>query len=305
MTTSTARYVPTDKRPLVTFKDRHLRESWPKADSARCHLFEAVNIVGEAMHGDLWTGQELCVVRWDISPDQEAASAGWGQQGRIARGGTPDTVIPSAAGKLVDPETLRQAAALGRRLKQEAWEENLRATRRLTDAVEWLAAECRDGRLHSFVRFQTGGRLFDMQASEWNRDNPLQDFLSGGGFERMFPVGATHQKFPVYIFIDRASLASAVAVFGRASAPVPMADLARLSPYLRLAVTLALENDYTSPDVVDKRSVREAEVSEAWATALPGVPKSENMVRAIASVIGFPDPKAIATGQRRKARRGG
>lgn len=324
MTILSGRYLPSDKRPLVTFKDRHLRERWPKADSARCHLFEAVGIVGEAMHGDLWTGQELGVVQWDVSPDQEAAlarrtanptpppsppprsiaSTDWGAPNRIARGGTAGTSMLATTASAGDAEQgddlsrRLEAAATVHKLKQAAWEDNAAATKRLTGAVEWLAAECRDGRVRSFVRFRERGALMDMQPHEWNVDHPVTEFLVEGGFERLFPVAASFQKFGVYIFIDRASLASAVAVFGRASAPVPMAELARLSPFLRLAVELALQRNYVEGGNTDPEKVRKAAVRHAWPSAFPGVEPSDAAINAIAKVIGFPDMDALQRGIR-------
>ena len=44
--------------------------SWPKADSRKACIFEAICIVGSAKFGADWTGKELQALDWPVQPQQ-------------------------------------------------------------------------------------------------------------------------------------------------------------------------------------------------------------------------------------------
>jgi hypothetical protein len=180
--------------------------------------------------------------------------------------------------------------------RQIRWKLNLEASARLVASVEWLAQGCRDEELTAFARPRTVGDLWPMFAWEWNIENPLQNIVSDGGGKRYFPE--FKQTWDVYVFFDRDAVTHAISVFEHAPVGVIEADLAQLSPYLRMAVKLALRHGYTSPEAAETAPVREAHIRAAWSDALPDIPESKTMVEAIAKITGFPNPNAIQQGQR-------
>lgn len=294
--------------PMVDFSS-----SWPKADSGKCSIFEAIVLVGRAKFGPAWTNTELGALHWAEQPAEAEAR-------RVAISKLPLRKPPpivhspySRTSRMIVPvdkdhrshvlarerhfANLAHQAAVEQ--EQRQWEANNLAFSRLSGVVDWLAQQCRDGSLRTFYRFATGGALFEMAPSDWNVDRPLQMFVADGGYKRWFVNNGNSNQWPVLIFLDRDQLTKAVAAFSHAPETIAVAALERLSPYLKLAVRLALAKGYCSPDAADTQPVREAEVAAAWDAALPGVPLSKTAVEAIAKVMGFPNPTAILQGKSR------
>ena len=296
----------TNRKPLVDAKFAVDRSSWPKADSGKASIFEAIYIAGSAKFGTDWTGNELQALDWPVQP-QEAHDRSLLPAMLNSGGGAPGS-RPSRSIARPDNGLLEQLARTpnahvrdywAERTKplicaeQAAWVENKQARNRLSTTVEWLAQRCRDGQLVAYARLVGGGTLFPMDPSEWNVENALQRFVCEGSFKRYFREGA--QTWSVYAFFDRAAIEAATATLANVPAFLSDLDLQRVSPYLRMAVKLALAKGYTSPESPDTQAVREAEVRAAWQEAMPGVPQSEKAIEAIAKVIGFPNPTAIRT----------
>ncbi len=300
----------TQKRPLISHPDIANPAKWPKADSGRCCIFEAVNIVGGAMFGDAWDQRELTASHWPLSPIDAAKNANRPTRAppppsrSIVSPHNPGPSTNEAEAKSSDAHVLafalhKEIVERARQIESEQalWEANKRATERLARAVEWLAQQCRDGVLKSHWRLASGGLVLQMLPSDWNVDDPLASFLPEGGYERWERGTAGLFKSKVYIFLERDELTKAVSTFAHAPVLVREQDLAMLSPLLRLAIKLALKNGYTSPERQQTEDVRKAEVRAAWAAAMPDVPDSGNNVEAIARVMGFPNTKAIRQGQ--------
>lgn len=287
---------------------------WPKADTGKCCIFEAINMVGRAMHGDRWDNSELRALDWPMPPAdaEELRLAELRKPVAVSKAPPPASITNvnygQTPGRTSAPITRNYDSHVSARWQHEhanlvqgeqaLWETNHAALARLLAATEWLAQQCRDKVINAFVRFQTGGMLSEMQFWEWNVDTPLFTFVASGGFNRWYVELNPPQQFPVFIFFERDAIARATATFEHAPSIIAETDLARFSPYLRLAVQLALAHNYTSRAQAETAPIREAHARQAWSAALPGVPESRTVMEAIAKVIGFPDIPAIKQGQR-------
>ena len=63
----------TPRSPAITFPTIGSVDTWPKAESSKCCIFEAVNIVGRAQFREKWTGAELMSLVWIESPETAEA----------------------------------------------------------------------------------------------------------------------------------------------------------------------------------------------------------------------------------------
>lgn len=283
------------KYRIIKSPDATNKECWPKAPSKYVFIFEAINIAGSALFADDWTGKELAVVHWVESPKAERARArlplgkGGGARGSHS---FKNASIPLPRHKDFHEQDWRAEQ------RQPIWEENGRALERLEQSVEWLAQRCRDSVLTAHARLKdVGGNLYPMRAGEWNVESPLFHFVINGGRKRLFSQLKYSGPFESYLFFDKAELLDVLKREPDAQLLVGEADLSRLSPYLQMAVRMALRHGYTSREACDSTPVREAEVRSAWSELLPDVPFSGKALQAIAKVIGFPDSKAIAAGK--------
>lgn len=182
--------------------------------------------------------------------------------------------------------------------RQPLWEENLAAAKRLADCFEWLAQCCRDGELQTFARLTKGGDLYPVNAEEWNVDSPLAEFvIEGGPLRRFSELGYRGGPFASYLFFDKEELSAFLAKRLDAKTTVSETDLSRLSPYLRLAVRVALERSYFDRSSCETKDVREAEIRRAWPDLMPEIAPVESTVRQLAKLMAFPDPMAIEQGK--------
>lgn len=276
--------------PTVQFPD-----AWPKAPSQYAFIFEAINIVGASLCGDEWTGKELLAITWLESP--------WSERLRM-RVWRPSPPVPHSLASPRPPARSKpepiehkkdwQAATLNK-----DWEANSLALERLNRSVDWIAERCRDGELTSHLRLRVGGGpLLPMKAHEWNVDAPLFTFVMNGGNNRICHEFKHAGPFETFVFFERRQLIDTLKRDPDAPLIVAEADLARLSPYLRLAVQVALQRGYVDRKNCDTKDVREAEVTAAWPDYLPDLEPVPAMVQAIAKVMNFPDPEAIERGRR-------
>lgn len=302
----------TDRKRAITFPTLGNPTTWPKADSERCCIFEAINIVGSASYGSAWIGDELCAWIWPIAPKEAQARS----DDRRATKAPPfvTQMHTAGAGRLIRPSTeeveaadhhveawFRNKAALRRKLaledEQTRWEMNRASLDRLTGAIEWLAQQCRDNRVTSYYRWRIGGQLVQMAPADWNIEFPLEKFAASGGYKRWFANAKPPAEYPVYIFFDRAAVEQAASMFSQRPKKVPIADLTALSPYLRFAIELAKSRDWAGVDATF--DARCADVRAEWTSGMGDVPMSTLMVESIARVGAFPNPKAIRHGQMR------
>lgn len=301
------------RKPLINAKFANDRSGWPKADSSKAFILEVICIVGGAKFGAEWTGREVQAQDWPLQP-QEAHDRSLSRAMLNSGGGAPgsrprslhqsNNPLLEQLAKTPDAHVRDYRAERTRQLvraEQADWVENQQARDRLSATVEWIAQRCRDGELIGYVRLVAGGTLYPMEPSEWNVENALQKFVCEGSFKRYFRGAA--QPWTVYAFFDRAAVEKATATLANAPAFLSDLDLQRVSPYLRMAVKLALAKGYTSPESPDTQAVREAEVRAAWHDSMPDIPQSKKAVEAIVKVIGFPNPTAIRQGTASRSRK--
>lgn len=295
------------KYRIIKSPDVANRGTWPKVPSNFVFIFEAINLSGSALFGEDWTGKELAAVQWLESPKEQRAR---GKQpapingGGGAGGSRSYSVTPARQPLKFDHD--EHVLDWFAEQRQPIWEENERATERLLNCVEWLAQRCRDGDLTTYWRSRLGGfEVRPMRAAEWNVDNPLSTFVITGGNNRHCWELRNGGPFEVFVFFDKGELAQVLASQPNAPLIVGEADLSRLSPYLQMAVRMALKHGYTSREACDALPVREAEVRAAWCDFLPDVQMTGKAVEAIVKVIGFPDNRAIQAGQLAAARKQG
>lgn len=306
----------TERTPIIEFLNLRNRDGWPKADSSKCSVFEAIELVGSATFGPDWTGEELHSLHWFVAPkvaederlrrmNMPAPINSGGGAGIVRRFEPPP---PPQRQHVVDwidhiSETRRAEAVAS---EQELWEANRALASRLTNVFDWIASKCRDGELASFCRFKTGGQIMPVGPHEWNIEFPIARFLAKGSYSRWFVNVQPPKQWDVYMFFDRTNLQQAIVSLAHSPVVVPVHAIDALSPYLKLAVKLALAKGYISEADDETQPVREAEVKAAWDEALPDVPWSETAGQAIAKVMGFPNANAIRQGrQARLAEKGG
>lgn len=279
---------------LIRFPAAQWPDSWPKAPSQYAFIFEAINIAGASLCAGEWTGKELLAILWLESP--------WGERLR-SRVWRPNPPVPRSIGSprplsRSKPEPIEhrkdwQAATL-----HKDWEANNLAVSRLNRTVEWIAQKCRDGDLTSFWRMRIGGgAVRPMMAHEWNVDAPISTFVTDGGHKRYCPELQNPGPWETYVFFERRQLLDILERDPEAPLIVAREDLARLSPYLRLAVHIAMKRKYFEGEKIDKAAARSAEIEAAWKDFLPDVPMTPAAVTSLTKLIGFPDRKAIERGQ--------
>lgn len=275
---------------LIRFPNPTYEGGWPAAESSKLFILGAVQAVGAALHGDDWTGKELTVAGWPESPIVTLRRSRQPKPRGIAIDRTPP--LPKTTAKLKAEDEAAEK-------RHVAWIENGRALERLMKAVNWLSQRCRDGDLKPYARPAGGGEVMPMRASEWNIDNPLEQFVKKGGCRRVFHIGGyASPPMDSYIFFDRAELQEVLAREPDAPQIVGQADLTRLSPYLRLAVHIALARGYFDGAACDTQDAREEEVRAAWPNFIADIEPVDSTIKQIAKLMAFPDRKAIELGKR-------
>ena len=289
---------------IIKFANVGNPDAWPKAASQYISIFGAIELVGLSLFPEGWNGSEQRAVNWARSPREMEKPAKF-NSGGAAPGNSriPERKIgrPLITQDLLPREFTHQQNAhvyawhVERRQRQ--WEENKQASARLLAVVNWLAQRCRDGHLISYARLKSGGGLLPMADSEWNVDDPLVTFVCSGGHKRYFREFRSPGPFEVYLFFAKLDLQVILDRFALVPVNVAELNLARLSPTLQLAVRLALRKGYFSKATCETQPVREAEVRAAWPDELPDIPMTENSIKTIARMMGFPDRVAIERGK--------
>ncbi len=293
---------------IIQFVGAENPACWPKAASDEICIFEAVDTVGKALSGDEWTGEEFGSIVWVASPKLEAAlknklapiNTGGGALGS-ARRSQPSRTSFASFPRAPNAHVL----AWYLELRDQHWERNNQRVKRLTAAVEQVAQWCRDGQLQSFARLRSGGPLWPMTSSEWNLDNPLKTFVSEGGNRRYFSNFTRTGPFECFVFFKKSRLSVLAGTLSHSSGAIEQADISKLSPYLQLAIKVALANHYFSASDCETQPVREAEIEQAWGLFMPEVPTSKTAISAIAKVMAYPNATAIEQGKAGPRKKGG
>lgn len=275
---------------LIRYPNPTYEGGWPAAESSKIFILGAVAAAGAALHGENWTGREPVALRWPESPKDALARSRKPIPTSISSNRLP---LPRKTPKDLEAE---DADAIKR---QVAWVENGLAVARLMRAVNWLAQRCRDGDLKPYARPASGGEVMPMLASEWNIDDPFEQFVMKGGNRRRFISGGyASPPMESFVFFDRTELQEVLAREAGAKLEIGTVDLSRLSPFLRLAVRVAIEQGYFSDSATPKIAARAYQIEVLWNEYLPGVPFSPSAAEQLARFIGFPDAKAIENGRK-------
>lgn len=280
---------------IIQFPAVQMADRWPKAASQFVCIFEAVNVAGAALCGEEWTRGELLAVSWPESPRGKRMMA------RLVR---PTPPIPHSLAnpyqkRPAKPEPIEHVNEWHTEKLNEQWEANGKALKRLNQSVDWIAQKCRDGELKAFWRFRLGGGpLREMNAYEWNVDAPLFTFVSEGGNTRYCRELKNQGPWETFVFFEKQQLLDVLKREPDAPLIVAEADLARLSPYLRLAVHVALQRRYFDRDSCETKDSREAEIEAAWNKFIPDIAPVRSTVEHLAKLMTFPNPEAIGQGQK-------
>lgn len=278
---------------LIRFPTVQSPDAWPKAPSQYVSIFEAVNVVGATLCRDEWTGKELQTITWLESPWSERLRM------RIWRPRpVPDSISSNHRLANLKSEPIEHVKDWQAVKLNKDWEANSRAQKRLNRTVDWVAQKCRDIELTSFWRLRVGGSISPMRADEWNVDAPLTTFVIDGGNKRYCHELTRPGPWETFIFFEKRQLLDALRREPNAPLIVAEADLARLSPYLRLAVHVALQRHYFDRDSCETKDTREAEIEAAWAKFIPDIAPVKSTVKQLAKLMTFPNPEAIGQGQR-------
>lgn len=236
---------------------------WPKVDSSRLFILDAVQEAGAAMFGDEWTGEEINALKWPVEPvvvykqnlDAKLIAA------RHERHYNIPMSIASSGGSRPKQETAeefeaRKSATINSILEQQKiippfvateqsdWERNKADFLRLSSVAQWLGQRCRDGDINTFYQFCGGQRLFELERSQWNCTDEFLGWLSNGGKKLWHQPGAMAGSWQdTYFFVCRSSFTNAKSKLNHAPVLIKQEDISKLSPDLRLAVQLAVKHE--------------------------------------------------------------
>ena len=233
---------PVFENPREPFIDRLLvadPSQWPKADSTKCFILKAVNIVGSAMFGSDWRGNELSVLNWPIEPNVAYDS----YQKNLTRYREDRAEfakfhgLTSMTSNEINAHVQSYYEHISRLVElkwlqgeQIAWETNQAATVRLEGVASCLAQKCRDGDISGFYRMKDGGRLNPMVPEDWNVEDIVSKFLAHGGYQRWFNDSPPAQQLPVFIFFDKSEIEATAAMLQHNVISKSATDLSHVSP---------------------------------------------------------------------------
>lgn len=185
---------------------------WPKADSTKCFILKAVDIVGSAMFGSKWNGNELSVLNWPIQPkfaysayQENVTKYSEVQAGLVKFHGLTNNEFNAHVLSYYE-HISRLTGLKWLQHEQDAWETNQAASVRLEGVASCLAQKCRDGDISGFYRMKGGGRLNPMVPDDWNVEDIVSKFLANGGYQRWFTDSLPAQQLVVYIFFNTSEI---------------------------------------------------------------------------------------------------
>jgi hypothetical protein len=221
---------------------------WPKCSSSLVFIWEALNIAGKAIHGDGWSGAELDVLDWPISPRDQLIAARRSEAEQRLR--APKNIYPASRPGIRRSREIEYRESYSEHMKdwwaqklRPSWERNHSALDRLHRTAEWLHTRFREGEIGSSTRFVAGGGdPVPIPPSEWFCEGAFLKRFVPGRYDRLLP--RLSRVVAVYIFVDRSDLERAIAALAlpqvvmSGTSPAGL-DVESLSPYLRLALFLA------------------------------------------------------------------
>ena len=293
--------------PKILAKDLHDVERWPKVASSKVFVLHAIQLIGQRMYGPKWTGDELFVSVWPISPLSEfenalaadlKAAQGMAFNERLKHLHTK--ILPG--GKYPDSETdhdimkaqliqqchsASDAPRPANVMKAESdWSANKHAMDRLKQVVTWLGDVCRNGTVRTFYKVTDWQQIATLSAHKWNCVQDLEYWYPKAGAEISVQNGNFTVKKAVHFFLDSVGLEAAMAALAHAPVEIPVARLDLLSPDLRLAVSVALELALFEVNAPGNKRIKQR-IGES--AKLAGREISVRKIEDMASVMRWPD----------------
>jgi hypothetical protein len=186
------------------------RKKWPRASDEFVYAWEAIDLVGAALHQAQWLPSDLfCKV-----PGKAPNVARWELKGK--RPASEDKAFWDRA--------------------QDQWDENVAAHTRLLEAVEWIGTELRNDRLTAYTL--SSGGMRKVGPGHWfGIDAENVAFLWGKIGDR-------------FVFLDMAQLRGRCASLGQIAAAPALANTSdlHLSPYMKMLLAVIEAERVTAED---------------------------------------------------------
>lgn len=275
----------------------------PKCSSSYLFIWDAMELVGRAKFGDDWTGSELDVLNWPVSPiverdqRQESFRKLFAQPQPMpalkVRKSSPPILMPSVLSENYSGHATTRLADQKLRERETVWAANVAALCRLRGSSNWLLEQFRNGQIRAFSRsVGKPGEPVAMPPDEWFVEDTFKTRFVAGRYDRWLP--RMTRPTPAYIFVDRAGIERAISTLANASAVVTTTDLSACSSYLRFAVAFSLK--YRDNLGEWSRPAIEAQLRQDWNMANPTDQMSPTMAERMSYVVKAPDPGAMAIG---------
>lgn len=276
---------------------------WPKCSSSLVFLWEALLIAGRAKFGADWTGQELNVLDWPVSPNSDSERQ-VEQEKKLAAQTRPALKLgsrsPPVPGSILLHEDFSshvwaQRLYVYTRTQQIAWEANRSALARLRETSQWLHDQFRNSLIPTFAReVGTPSEPVALPPNEWYCENTFASRFATGQYKRW--LHQPSRLTAVYIFVDHAALEAAISTLPNANAVFTTADLLNCSPYLRFAVAFSLKHCREIHGWPRESLWRQ--IRDDWNASNPADPMFDTMAKRMSHVVSQHDPEAIAAGKK-------
>lgn len=244
------------------------REFWPKVESSKMFVLEAVNYVGRSEFGEKWIGDELQAVVGAIEP-LRAYQADLVKQIDTLEQSKFIFLPPSTSDPLArylqpsesdfERKKAHDLSDLRRLLNnppqnvvddQDQWENNDAKVGRLRHVAVWIGNLARDGILAGYYQCAGEPELHALERAYWNCADDLTGWLLNAGKKIRHRSSDFIEPYIVdaIFFVCRDSLQRALSADNKP--PVPQSselDDLHLSPYMRLMLYV-IQNEGIKPE---------------------------------------------------------
>ena len=258
---------------------------WPKVDSSKIFVLEAVNKVGRSEYGEKWTDDELSadITNFKGSPLEAYYSKLAHDIGILER--SQYTYIPQSladndvrspqpskfdferkkAEDLSDLRRLMDDSPEAVLEQQKKWDDDLSKVERLRHVARWIGDRARDGKLLGYYQAAGDRDPHPLLPANWNCTDDLRDWLINAGREIIHRSSLGDKPVDATFFLCSKSLDNALSSSAHAPLLVDRVDISRLAPDLQLAVRVALQQKLFSPGVMPDGQVQDKIIAAAKA----------------------------------------
>lgn len=235
---------------------------WPKVNSSKMFVLEAVNVVGHAEFGEQWTNHELDAMRSWEQPlldykrflERQIADA----EGRefvetpLKLGDIKSRYLSKSyedfyrekAEELSELHASLQKPPQSILDEQAEWEINKASLDRLRHVASWIGTRARDKQLEGYYQVDGDRELRALDHVEWNCNSDFTGWLvtAGAKMKHRSSSGSATEMVDARFFLSRESLQKALDA-GKIPAlqTAPELDRLHLSPYMRLMLHIIAE----------------------------------------------------------------